>query len=138
MFTFRSLINYSNHFTCISLEISSGRPYRSAGPLSIMISRVEVDASKLETEEDRYKEFAAEAVTEDNAEQTVDNKEQRRGLDCLQQHGVRDMSAKGHIVTETAGAEKTESLSQRPRMWRRATSPRPAPRGTPSSRTRSL
>ena len=71
-----------------------------------MISRVEVDASKLETEEDRYKEFAAEAVTEDNAEQTVDNKEQRRGLDCLQQHGVRDMSAKGHIVTETTGAEK--------------------------------
>ena len=71
-----------------------------------MISRVEVDASKLETEEDRYKEFAAEAVTEDNAEQTVNNKEQRRGLDCLQQHGVRDMSAKGHIVTETTGAEK--------------------------------
>ena len=60
---------------------------------------MEVDASKFETEEDRYKEFAAEAVTEDNAEQTVDNKEQQRGLDCLQQHGVRDMSAKGHIVT---------------------------------------
>jgi hypothetical protein len=36
----------------------------------------------------------------------VGGKNKQRLLDCLQQHGVRDMSAKRYIVTETMVAEK--------------------------------
>ena len=36
----------------------------------------------------------------------VENKQKQGLLDCLQEYGVRDMSAKRLIVTETTGTEK--------------------------------
>ena len=57
---FQTLINYYSNHLRVSLETLSGRPQRSAVPLSIMSLRREVNPSKLEAEEDRYEELAAE------------------------------------------------------------------------------
>jgi hypothetical protein len=58
-------------------------------------------------EEECYEDLnASTATTTTSYYSKVGVKNKRELLDCLQEYGVQDMSAKRLIVTETTGAEK--------------------------------
>ena len=82
-------------------------------------------------EEECYEDLnVSKATTTTSNYSKVGVKNKRGLLDCLQEYGVQDMSAKRLIVTETTGAEKDSAT-----VTETEDATCPAPRGTPSSGT---